>query len=174
MKYYHQQPKEQRRFKNTAVYAAPAAYGEKVDIEKALEKCREYVKHSRGLKLVRIYRDEKVEIIRGKEEGSQRETLGVKGNEAWNRLLFDTETSAVEVVVIYAARTVAPTVYALDNMVSNYFLPCGIRFIDVEAEFDTAEGEAEGYLKKRRGEYRRTVKHKPHKSHKNKSGKEGV
>ncbi|MCD7740851.1 MAG: hypothetical protein LUI06_01420 [Ruminococcus sp.] len=152
-------------YKRTAIYIAPAAYGEWVDLKKALIECRSFIKRHRELKLMRIYRDERVEIVRNGKEDKQegkRCPLGAKSNDAWKRLLLDTETSAIEAVVIYAARTIAPTVTELSIMIKGYFIPCGILLADVEANFDTLNGDVESYLKVKTSEYRCTVKHKPH------------
>ena len=160
--------------KRAAIYIAPSAYGDPVDLNEGLKTCRAYVKKKKDLKLMRIYRDEKVEIV-GSTEGQtgtrSRSPLGAEGNDAWNRLLTDIETSAVEAVVIYAARTVAPTITGLAPMIEEYFIPCGIRFIDVEAEFDTADGDTangdvESYIKKKVSEYRCTVRRKPYEKRK--------
>ncbi len=51
-------------------------------------------------------------------------------------------------------------------MIEEYFIPCGIRFIDVEAGFDTADGDAESYIKKKVSEYRCTVRRKPYEKRK--------
>ena len=93
-----------------AIYLAPAAYGEAIDIEQALERCRKYLADTQELRLMRIYRDEDVIVIRVPEHNGKRTPLGVTGNDAWKRLLKDTETSLVEAVLVYAARTVAPSI----------------------------------------------------------------
>ncbi len=137
-----------------SIYLAPAAYGEAIDIEQALERCKEYLADMQELRLMRIYRDEEAEIIRVPEHNGKRTPLGVTGNDAWKRLLKDTETSEIEAVLVYAARTVAPSISGLANTISNYFLKCGVRFIDVEAGFDTKSGDAEAYLRQKTSEYR--------------------
>ncbi|MCC8076277.1 MAG: hypothetical protein LIO95_10140 [Clostridiales bacterium] len=151
-----------KRSKRTAVYLAPAAYGEAVDLEQALAACRDYIVHTGGLRLTRIYRDEQVAVTgRTARTGAARRTpLSAVGNDAWKRLLVDVETSAVEAVVLYAARTVAPSFSGLKHMVQEFFLPCGVRFVDVEAGFDTAADEmtADDYCKARTHEYRSTVR----------------
>ncbi len=161
--------------KRAAIYIAPSAYGEVVDMKDALKKCRAYVKKKKNLKLMRIYRDEKVTVTgstAGQTGTRSRSPLGAEGNDAWKRLLTDIETSAVEAVVIYAARTIAPTISGLANMVRDYFIPCCIRFVDVEADFDTADGDVESYLKGKVSEYRSTVRHKPHKPYQKRKKKE--
>ncbi|MCD8098767.1 MAG: hypothetical protein LUE31_12280, partial [Lachnospiraceae bacterium] len=166
-----QKLRSERQFKRTAIYIAPIAYCDPVDLKSALKMCKGYVRRRKNLKLMRIYRDEKVEIIGNSEEdklSGKRSCFGAEGNDAWNRLLKDIETSAIEAVVIYAARTVAPTIYALSNMLKDYFIPCGVRFIDVEAEFDTAVGDADSYIKEKVREYRSNLKRKPYKKRKNK------
>ncbi len=152
----------------TAIYIARAAYGAEVDLDNALKICMECIKKHDELRLTRIYRDEQTEVITIAADGKtgKRSPLEVKGNDAWRRLLADTVTLAVEAVVIYAARTVAPSISGLANMVREYFIPCGIRFIDAEAGFDTAYGNAEDYLKARTSEYRSSIKRKPYKKRK--------
>ncbi|MCD7887765.1 MAG: hypothetical protein LUG44_09180 [Clostridiales bacterium] len=156
-----QQPGE--RSERTAVYLAPAAYGEAVDPEAALAACKGYIVRHGSLWLTRVYRDNAVVVTgraAGQKSGARRTPLSAAGNDAWKRLLMDVETSAVEAVVLYAARTVAPTVSDLKSMLLDFFLPCGVRFVDVEAGFDTAEGPvtAEDYCKARTREYRSTVR----------------
>ncbi len=153
--------------KRTAIYIAPAAYCDSIDMDEAVEKCRAYVRRKKDLKLMRIYRDKKVTVMGGTvgQTKKRRSTLGVVGNDAWKQLLTDTETSAVEVIVVYAARTVAPTISGLASMISTYFIPCNIRFIDVEAEFDTADGNVESYIKKKTSEYRSNFKRRPYQSY---------
>lgn len=160
--------KAKKQYKRTAIYLAQSAYGEPVDLKKALSKSKSFIKEHKELKLMRIYRDEQVEIIKTSDEDKEkgkRQPRSAEGNEAWKKLLTDTETSAIEVVVIYAARTVAPTISELRYVIQNYFVPCGIRFIDVEADFDTESGDVESYLKARNSDFRYTVKHKPHKKY---------
>ncbi|MCC8014258.1 MAG: hypothetical protein LIO87_03600 [Eubacterium sp.] len=154
----------EKQFKRTAVYLAPSAYGEAVDLDKALEICKEYTEKHSGLKLMRIYRDEKIEISGGTDNRTgSRTPLTAEGNNAWLRLLKDTETSAVEAVVIYAARTVAPSISALKYIVTEYFIPCGIFFADAEADFNTCKGDYDAYFKARVREYRSSLKRKPYK-----------
>ncbi len=158
-----QQKKEQA--KRAAIYAAPASYGKAIDLKEAINLCRMYICNHDNLKLMRIYQDEMVEVVRNVKEDVQegkRCPLGAEGNDAWKRLLLDTETSAIEAVVIYAARTIAPTITELSSMIKGYFIPCGILLADVEADFDTLNGDVESYLKAKTSEYRCTVKHKPH------------
>ncbi len=149
-----------------AIYLAPAAYGKDIDMKYALALCEEYIGNHDELRLMRIYRDEKVRIIRVCGDNGSRNPLGVSGNDAWQRLLKDTETSAVEVVVIYAARAVAPSISGLANLIRNYFIPYGIRFIDVEAQFDSESGDVGSYLKLKTSEYRSSLKRKPYKKRK--------
>ncbi|MCD7854906.1 MAG: hypothetical protein LUG66_04740 [Clostridiales bacterium] len=154
----------EKQFKKTAVYLAPSAYGEAVDSDKALDFCKEYIKKFNNLKLMRIYRDEKIVISGGTDNRTgSRSPLTAEGNDAWLRLLRDTETSAVEAVVIYAARTVAPSISALKYIVTEYFIPCGIFFADAEADFNTAEGDADAYFKTKVKEYRSSLNRKPYK-----------
>lgn len=158
----------EKQYRRTAIYIAPSAYGLPVDLEEALEKCKSFIEEHKELRLMRIYRDEQVKIIRTSDEDKKkgkRKPLCAEGNDAWKKLLADTETSAVEVVIIYAARTVAPSFAGLAYLVREYFVPCGIRFIDVEARFDTIDGDLESYLKKKNSDFRYTVKHKPHKKY---------
>lgn len=160
--------KAKKQYKRTAIYLAQSAYGEPVDLKKALSKCKSFIKENKELKLMRIYWDEQVEIIKTSDEDKEkgkRQPRCAEGNDAWKKLLADTETSVVEVVIIYAARTVAPTISELRYVIQNYFVPCGIRFIDVEEGFDTADDDVEAYLKKKNSDFRYTVKHKPHKKY---------
>ena len=168
--------------KRAAIYLAPAAYCDPIDMKEALKKCRAYVKKKKDLKLMRIYRDEKVTVTgstAGQTGTRSRSPLGAEGNDAWKRLLTDIETSAVEAVVIYAARTIAPTISTLDIMVREYFIPCNIRFIDVEADFDTGDCDctgamdADAYLKARISEYRSNLKRRPYKKKKKEAAENG-
>lgn len=140
-----------------AIYLAPAAYGEAIDTERALAECRKYLNRREELKLMRIYRDDDVRVVRVPEHNGRRTPLSATGNDAWQRLLRDTETSAIETIVIYAARTVAPSISGLATLIREYFIPCGIGFIDVEADFDTGVGDVDAYLKARTREYRSTL-----------------
>lgn len=154
----------EKQYKRAAIYIAPSAYGLPVNMEEALDDCKAFVRKNDDLKLMRIYRDEQVKIIRTSEEekkDGKRKPLSAEGNDAWRKLLRDTETSAIEAVVIYAARTVAPSFAGLAYLVREYFVPCGIR----EARFDTIDGDLESYLKKKNSDFRYTVKHKPHKKY---------
>ena len=148
--------------KRTAIYIAPSAYGEPVGLEEALDKCKSYILKHEDLKLMRIYRDEQVKVVKPCEGGEKMRghSYSAEGNDAWKRLLSDAETSAIEVVVIYAARTVAPSFAGFSYAVKDYFAPCGIRFIDVEAGFDTIDGDLESYLKKKNSEFGRSVEQK--------------
>ncbi len=71
--------------KRTAIYIAPVAYGESVELKSALKDCKGCIKQKKDLKLMRIYRDEKVEIV-GSTEGQtgtrSRSPLGAEGNDA--------------------------------------------------------------------------------------------
>ncbi|MCD7847886.1 MAG: hypothetical protein LUG49_07690 [Oscillospiraceae bacterium] len=140
-----------------AIYLANSAYGKPVDMEQALSKCQKYLSKHRDLKLMRIYIDENTSVVRTPGNNGRRTPLGVAGNDAWRRLLRDTETLAIETIVIYSARTVAPSISGLANIIREYFVPCKIRFIDVEAGFDSETGDIEGYLKKKTSEYRSTL-----------------
>ncbi len=140
-----------------AIYLAPVAYGEKIDTDRALAKCKNYLKKRENLKLMRIYQDDEVRVLRAPEHNGRRTPLSVTGNDAWQRLLRDTETSAIETVIIYAARTVAPSISGLATLLREYFIPCGIGFIDVEADFDIRSGDADAYLKAKTREYRSTL-----------------
>ena len=46
----------------------------------------------------------------------------------------------------------------LRYIIRNYFIPCGIRFVDVEAGFDTEYGDVEAYLKKQYSDFRYVVR----------------
>ncbi|MCC8130320.1 MAG: hypothetical protein LUC38_07735 [Oscillospiraceae bacterium] len=147
----------EKQCKRAGIYIAPSAYGWPVDREEALASCKSFVRKSPSLGLTRIYCDEQVSVIRTPEQNGRRKPLGVTGNDAWQRLLRDTETSAIEAVVIYAARTVAPSISGLKTILLEYFLPFGIRFIDVEAGFDLETGDLDVYLKARTREFRSTL-----------------
>ncbi|MCD8007021.1 MAG: hypothetical protein LUF29_08695 [Oscillospiraceae bacterium] len=149
--------KSEKLYKRAGIYIAPSAYGLPVDLEEALASCKAFIRKNRELKLMRIYWDDEVTVVRTSEQNGRRTPLGVTGNDAWQRLLRDTETSAIEVIVIYAARTVAPSISGLARLIREYFLPCGIRLIDVEAGFDSETGDVEDYLKHRNREYRSTL-----------------
>ncbi|MCD7823994.1 MAG: hypothetical protein LUG86_08300 [Oscillospiraceae bacterium] len=144
------------------VYLAPAAYGEAVAMEQALSECQKYLGNREELSLTRIYRDEEVTVLRTPDRSGRRTPLGVSGNDAWQRLLRDTETLAIEAVVVYAARTVAPSISGLSKLIREYFLPFGIRFIDVEASFDTKTGDTDCYLRRKTSEYRSSLCRKPY------------
>ncbi|MCD7832335.1 MAG: hypothetical protein LUI01_08785 [Firmicutes bacterium] len=147
--------------KRTALYIAPSVWGDFVDINYAEAACRDYVRADETLRLTRIYRDTRA-AVRRVPDIRERNAWIAEDNEAWKRLLDDAETGAIEAVVIYAAGTVAPTIFALQNAVNEFFIPCGIRFADVQTGFDTgnvryadASSAAEGrYFKQRRSEYR--------------------
>ncbi|MCD7733382.1 MAG: hypothetical protein LUH56_08105 [Oscillospiraceae bacterium] len=140
-----------------AIYLAPAAYGEAIDTERALAECMKYLKRREELKLMRIYRDNDVRVVRVPEHNGRRTPLSATGNDAWQRLLRDTEASAIETIVIYAARTVAPSISGLATLIREYFIPCEIGFIDVEADFDIKSGDVDAYLRQRTCEYRSTL-----------------
>lgn len=146
--------------KRTAIYIAPSVWGDTVDTGEAEAACRAYVKADGTLRLTRIYRDTR-SAVRRVPDSRERNAWIAEGNEAWKRLLDDAETGVIEAVVIYAARTVAPTVYALQSAVGEFFIPCGIRFADAQTGFDTrnvrcadAASAAGKYFKQRRSEYR--------------------
>ncbi|MCD7785678.1 MAG: recombinase family protein [Oscillospiraceae bacterium] len=145
------------QYKRAGIYIAPSAYGVPVDRKEALESCKTYASEHECLKLMRIYVDEIASVIRIPEKNGRRMPLGVTGNDAWQRLLKDTETSAIETVVVYAARTVAPSISRLAYLIREYFLPCGIGFIDVEAGFDSETGDVDEYLRHKTREYRSTL-----------------
>ncbi|MCD8107258.1 MAG: hypothetical protein LUE20_04755 [Oscillospiraceae bacterium] len=140
-----------------AIYLAPSAYGKEIDSAEALSSCKEYIRDRADMKLMRIYRDKGVRVIHTPEQNGRRTPLSVSGNEAWQRLLRDTETSAIEAVVIYGARTVAPSISGLATLLREYFIPCKVRFIDFEARFDSETDDPESYLKAKTREYRSTL-----------------
>ncbi len=140
-----------------AIYLAPSAYGDAIDLNQALDRCQKYLRKQENMRLMRIYRDKEVSIVRVSERNGRRTPLSVTGNDAWQRLLRDTETSAIDVITVYAARTVAPSISGLANLIREYFIPCGVRFIDVESDFDTKAGDLGSYLKAKTYEYRSTL-----------------